>query len=142
MHKHFFFRFLQPISCFGLYLRNENQPSWTFQLGMSHMKNIQNLISYKKFIAIHPLPLKMVLSHKWFFTIVSILIEEHPRGFPAWRYTRSNENFMENKLYSCKISPEKLQNECKNPSFLHKVICIRLDRAGTVAKFHIYSFIL
>ncbi len=34
---------------------------------------------------------------------------------------------------------EKLQNECKNPSFLHKVTRIRLDHAGTVAKFHIHG---
>ncbi len=34
---------------------------------------------------------------------------------------------------------EKLWNECKNPSFLHKITCIMSDHAGAVAKFHIHS---
>ncbi len=33
----FFFQFLQPISHFGLYLGNENQPSGTFRLGICHI---------------------------------------------------------------------------------------------------------
>ncbi len=37
---------------------------------------------------------------------------------------------------------EKLQNECKSPSLHYKVTCIRSDHAGTIAKFHIYGFIL
>ncbi len=37
---------------------------------------------------------------------------------------------------------EKLQNECENPSFLYKVICIRSEHACAVAKFHIHGFIL
>ncbi len=35
---------------------------------------------------------------------------------------------------------EKLQNERENPSFLHKVTCIKSDHAGAVAKFHIRGF--
>ncbi len=50
-------------------------------------------------------------------------------------------------LVLIKFSPnallfEKLQNECKNPSFLHKVTCIRSDHEGAVTKFHIHAFIL
>ncbi len=37
---------------------------------------------------------------------------------------------------------KKLQNECKNPLFLHKVTCIRSDHGGAVAQFHIHGFIL
>ncbi len=37
---------------------------------------------------------------------------------------------------------KKLLDECKNPSFLHKITCIRLDHAGAVAKFYIYAFTL
>ncbi len=37
---------------------------------------------------------------------------------------------------------EKLQNEYKNPSFLHKVTCIRSDHTGAVVKFHIHGFVL
>ncbi len=37
---------------------------------------------------------------------------------------------------------EKLQNECKNPSLLHKATCIRSDHAGAVAKFHVHGSIL
>ncbi len=36
MHTHFF-RFLQPISGFGLYFKNENQPSGTFRLGIPYI---------------------------------------------------------------------------------------------------------
>ncbi len=42
--------------------------------------------------------------------------------------------FLPNALF------EKLQNECKNSSFLHKVTRVRLDQAGTVIKFHIHGF--
>ncbi len=35
---------------------------------------------------------------------------------------------------------EKLQNESKNLSFLHKVTCIRSDHTGAVAKFNIHGF--
>ncbi len=37
---------------------------------------------------------------------------------------------------------EKLQDDCENPSFLHKVTCIRSYHASTVAKFHNHGFIL
>ncbi len=53
---------------------------------------------------------------------------------------------MENKLRSYNIFAknsllfEKLQNECKNSSFLQKVTCIRSDHVGAVAKFHIHGF--
>ncbi len=36
MRKHFF-RFLQRISHFSLYLRNENWPNGTFRLGLPHI---------------------------------------------------------------------------------------------------------
>ncbi len=49
---------------------------------------------------------------------------------------------MENKLYSLNaLFFEKLQNECRNPSFLHKVTYMRSDHTGTNAKFHNHGFI-
>ncbi len=91
------------------------------------------------FVVRHTPPLKMVMSScKCFFTIFQ------------WKLKNNREVFllqMENKLCSYKIFTKsitfwELQNECKNPSFLRKVICIRSDHAGALTKFHIHSFIL
>ncbi len=51
-------------------------------------------------------------------------------------------NFVLIKFLPNALLLEKLQNEFKNLSFLHKVTCIRLDHAGAVAKYHIRGFIL
>ncbi len=117
-----------------------------------YMKNIQNLISYKKvyidFCRQTPLPLKMVMSpvngfsqffqHKLknirkVFLLGNILI---------WRKILWRINFVLIKFLPNSLLFEKLQNGCKNPSFLHQVTCIRSDHAGTIAKFLIHGLIL
>ncbi len=54
-----------------------------------------------------------------------------------WRISFVLEKFSPNALLF-----EKLQNEYKNSSFLHKVTCIWSNHAGAVAGFHIHGFIL
>ncbi len=67
------------------------------------------------------------------FLLESMLI----RKKILWRINFALIKFSTNALLF-----EKLQNECKNSSFLHKVTCIRSDHADAVAKFHIHGFIL
>ncbi len=67
------------------------------------------------------------------FLLESILI----RKKILWRLNLLFTKFLLNTLLF-----EKVWNECKNPSFLHKVTCIRLDHTGIVAKLHIHGFIL
>ncbi len=62
------------------------------------------------------------------------------RGFPVRKYTHSKENFMENKLCYYKIFAKcitfwEISEWCKNPSFLHKVTCIRSDHIGQLLTF-------
>ncbi len=67
------------------------------------------------------------------FQLKSILISKKI----LWRINFVLIKFSPNALLSA-----KLENECKNPQFLHKVTCIRSDHPGAVAKFHIHGFIL
>ncbi len=62
-------------------------------------------------------------------------IEEHPQSSAARKYTHSKENFTENQLrshplFASALLFEKSWNECKNPSFLHKAMCIVLDHGS------------
>ncbi len=114
-----------------------------------YMKNIQKLISYKKVnidfclqTSKWPCPttngLSQFFQHKLknirkVFLLESLLI----RKKILWRI-----NFVLIKFSPNALLFQKLQDECKKTSFLHKVICIRLDHAGAVAKFHIHGFIL
>ncbi len=101
------------------------------------------------FVAKHPLLLKMVMSsHKWFFrnffhhklkNIHKVFLLE---SIFIWMKILCRINFVLIKFSSNVSLFEKLHNECKNPSFLRKVTCIRLDHAGGVAEFHIHGFIL
>ncbi len=67
------------------------------------------------------------------FLLGSILI---PKKI-LWRI-----NFVLIKFLPNALLIEKLQNECKNPSFLHTVTWIRSDHTRTVPKFYIHGFIL
>ncbi len=51
-------------------------------------------------------------------------------------------NFVLIKFLSNALLFVKSQNECKNPTFLHKVACIRSDHLGAVAQFQIHGYIL
>ncbi len=59
-----------------------------------------------------------------------------------WKKILRKINFILGKFSPNALFFKKLQNECKNSSFLHKLTSIRLDHAGAVAKFHIHGFIL
>ncbi len=80
MRKHFF-QFLQPISYFGLYLRNENWPSGTFRLRMPHI-NLQNKVQkicHTYFLTSHTkhqccIRIHSSLLYKLFFHIISIYL--------------------------------------------------------------------
>ncbi len=53
---------------------------------------------------------------------------------------------MENKLHSFQfllnaLLSEKLRNECKNPSFLHKAMCIESDHDSTKMRCCLSTFI-
>ncbi len=65
------------------------------------------------------------------FLLKSILIRKRI----LWRINFVLIKFLPNALLF-----EKLQNECKNLSFLHKFTCIRSDLEGTVIKLHIHGF--
>ncbi len=118
-----------------------------------YIKNIQNLISYKKGCTdfcrqMPPFPqnghvLPQMVFHNFFnlnwrtfgevFLLETILVQRKI----LWRI-----NFVLMKCLPNAVLFEKLQNECKNPSFLDKVTCIRWNHAGAGAKFHIHGFIL
>ncbi len=117
-----------------------------------YKKNIQNLISYKRVYIdfrrqTHPFSkwsrpptndFSQFFQHKLknirkVFLLENILLWKKI----LWRISFVLIKFLLNALLF-----EKLQNECKNPSFLHKVTCIRSDHAGAVAKFNFHGFIL
>ncbi len=91
--------------------------------------NFKKLI-FKLFFAIFSTYLKNICD---VFLLESILI----RKKILWRI-----NFVLIKFSPNALLFEKLQNECKSASFLHKVTCIRSDHAVAVAKFHIHGFIV
>ncbi len=65
-----FFRFLQPISCFGPYLGNKNRPSGTFPLGMPHVTlfmgdEVSNIFSSNNFFEKATFSEKMAKNNFW-----------------------------------------------------------------------------
>ncbi len=117
-----------------------------------HIKNIQSLISYKKAYIdfchqissfsknghLSLIGLSQFFQHKLKNIREVFLLEgKLIRKKILWRI-----NFVFIKFSPNALLFEKLQHECKNPSFLYKVTCIKLDHTGTVAKFHIHDFIL
>ncbi len=111
------------------------------------MKSIQNLISYKKgYIDLSPNTRTLFLS-KWsclptngfqhkLKNIHEVLLLE---TILIWKKILWRINFVLIKFSLNALLFEKLRNEYKNPSFLHKVTCIRSDHAGAVAKFCIHG---
>ncbi len=65
------------------------------------------------------------------FLLESILI---------WKKILWRINFVLIKFSPNVLLFEKLWNECKNSSFLHKVTCTRSDYVSAAAKFHIHGF--
>ncbi len=98
------------------------------------MKNIRNLISYKKVYIdfcrqTHPSSQNgHILPQMVFWNFFNI------NRRTSARFSHSRINFVVIKLSPNALLFEKLQNECKNPSFFHKVACIRSDHAGAVVK--------
>ncbi len=88
------------------------------------MKNIQFILI---FVSRQPLPLKMVTSsHKYFQCKLKNIHEVFPlKSILTWKKILWRINFVLIKFSPNVLLFEKLQNECKNPSFLHKVTCIK-----------------
>ncbi len=118
-----------------------------------YMKNMQSLISYKivyidfcwqtplipsKWSCLRTNGYSQFFQHKLknireIYLLESILIWKKI----LWRIDLVLIKFSPNALLF-----QKLQNECKNPSFLHEVTRIRSDHTGAVAKSHIHGYIL